>query len=291
MLRTQLASGRLLALRRGVFIDASAWPDDLRGRHLVRAHAEQVANPEAVLSHGSAALVWDLPYPGFGQWWDAMPAVTLPSKGHRSRSTAARHHRGPLPAAEVTRDAEGYPVTTVARTAVDLVIGCDLPEALVVLDGAARTILASFVTQVRRRDYANPRLVGAARALLRQSMTTRRSARLLAMLALVEPGRESAAESLSAGHINLAGLPMPAFQAEVRTAAGSFFPDCLWAEHHLIGECDGAVKYRESDAYVREKEREQVLRDLGFRFVRWQAKEIMLTPGRVIDRIGRELAA
>jgi hypothetical protein len=49
-----------------------------------------------------------------------------------------------------------------------------------------------------------------------------------------------------------------------------------------IGECDGAVKYREASAYVHEKEREQVLRDLGFDVVRWPAKEIALTPEVVL---------
>jgi very-short-patch-repair endonuclease len=41
---------------------------------------------------------------------------------------------------------------------------------------------------------------------------------------------------------------------------------------------------------VLEKEREQVLRDLGYRFVRWLAKEIMLQPAVVMERIARALA-
>lgn len=49
------------------------------------------------------------------------------------------------------------------------------------------------------------------------------------------------------------------------------------------------MKYANANAYVLEKEREQILRDLGYRFVRWQAKEIMLQPERVLDRIARAL--
>ncbi len=59
----------------------------------------------------------------------------------------------------------------------------------------------------------------------------------------------------------------------------------------MIGECDGAIKYTDPSAYVREKEREQVLRDDDYRFVRWLGKEIMLHPLEVVARIERALGA
>ena len=40
---------------------------------------------------------------------------------------------------------------------------------------------------------------------------------------------------------------------------------------------------------VREKQREQVLLDEGNRFVRWMAREVMLTPHVVVDRVARAL--
>jgi len=164
------------------------------------------------------------------------------------------------------------------------------PQALVLLDSAARLICGSLVNQVRRRDYANPQLARAAIELLEQAATTVRATRLRPALALATPSRESMAESLSAGHLHLAGLPMPLFQAEIRTPMGRLYPDFFWEELKLIGECDGAVKYDDADAYVLEKEREQTLRDMGYRFVRWLAKEIMLTPSVVMERIARALA-
>jgi len=106
----------------------------------------------------------------------------------------------------------------------------------------------------------------------------------------VNPSRESVAESLSAGHMQLSGLPTPRFQAEIRTPIGTLYPDFLWEDLKLIGECDGAIKYNDASGYVLEKEREQVLRDLGYRFVRWLAKEIMLRPDVVMERIARALA-
>jgi very-short-patch-repair endonuclease len=56
-----------------------------------------------------------------------------------------------------------------------------------------------------------------------------------------------------------------------------------------VGEADGRIKYDDPNAIVREKQREQLLRDLGFRMVRWLGKEIHLTPDRVMARIERAL--
>ena len=57
----------------------------------------------------------------------------------------------------------------------------------------------------------------------------------------------------------------------------------------LIGECDGAVKYTDQQSIVTEKEHEQLLRDMGYRIVRWLAKEIMTRPDLVLARIERAL--
>lgn len=289
MIRTQVHSGQLVVVRQGVYLRAADWPDDPAARHVVRGHGEQAVNPAAVLSHATAAAVWQLPNPGVGRWSDRPVSVTLPAAGHSSRSRAAHHHTGVLPPAQVLRDPDGYPVTSPARTAVDLAGGLALPEALVLCDGAARLACQSLVSGIRRRDYGNPRLVDAARRLLTEAAATVRCARLGEAIALTEPCRESAAESLSAGHIELGRLPRPRYQAEIRTSRGSFFPDCLWEDRMLIGECDGAVKYADAGGYVLEKEREQILRDLGYGFVRWQAREVMTRPDDVIERIARAL--
>lgn len=69
------------------------------------------------------------------------------------------------------------------------------------------------------------------------------------------------------------------------------FPDCYWPEQRLVGEADGAGKYTDATASVREKEREQALRDLDFRVVRWLGKEIMSRPQVVVERVARQLGA
>ena len=290
MIRTALSAGRLVRVRSGVFLDAALWPEDAREQHLLRAEAEVEQFPAAVLSHESAGSSWNLPAPGFTDWHEHLPSVTVPSaKKARSRVGLAIHRVGSLPEEQLTRDGGGRPVTSLARTAVDLAAGRSLPEALVMLDAAARQLCQGMVAQPRRRDYANPRLIAATRELLDQASTTRRPAGLAAMIALADPRRESPAESLSAGHFHLAGIPTPLFQEPIESPEGNLHPDCYWPDANLVGECDGAVKYADHEGYVREKEREQLLRDMGYRIKRWQAKEIMLTPNVVVARIARAL--
>lgn len=252
MVRSRRRRGELIAVRDGVYLSATEWPADPAAQHLVRAHAELVANPNAVLSHQSAALVWDLPSPGFGAWHDSPVCVTLPASEWSAWTSRAVHRVAALPLTQVQRDAEGYPVTSPGRTAVDLAVTFDLPQALVLLDAAARLICQGMVPAIRRRDYANQRLVTAAIELFDEAAQTVHCARLRPMLPVVDPGRESAAESLSAGHFELAGIPRPRYQAELRTHRGTFFADALW-DDKLIGECDGAIKYSDAGAFVRER--------------------------------------
>ncbi len=290
MIRTQLEAGRLMRLRHGVMVSSASWPEGSAEQHLVHAHGEQVANPHAVISHESAAVAWGLPSPDFKDWHDAPVSLTLPASAQGSRHRGASWHIAQLSAADIVRDAEGYRVTSLARTAADLAAGRPLPETLVILDGAARLLVTSFVGSPRRSDYLNPRLVSAARAELSQAAGRRRSvARLRAVIALVEPCRESPAESMTSGHLVLAGLPTPVFQAQIKTSLGTFYADFYWPDVRLIGECDGAVKYTSAESILLEKEREQAIRDEGYGFVRWLAKHIWTRPHEVMGRIERAL--
>lgn len=292
MVATQVGAGRLIRLREGVYLAASAWPEDPGRRHLLLARAEQVANPGAAISHASAALAWDLPSPPLAPWPDGPPTLTLPRDGgHRCRRSATGVLVAAyLPGRHVTLDPEGWPLTTPARTAVDLARTMDLPDALVVLDAAARLLCAELVASPRRGDYGNPVLRGVARDALREACSGRNGfSGLRAVIELVDPRRESPIESLTAGHLHRAGVPMPEFQVPISTPLGTLYPDCYWKRQRLIGEADGAVKYGDAQAMVWEKEREQALRDLGYGIVRWLGKEITHRPQVVVDRIRRAL--
>lgn len=290
----EVARGLLVQLRRGVYVAASAVPADPRERHLLHALAEQTADPRLVASHGTAGLLWGLPWGGEGAMAAGQPVLAAQRGGSlRSGSTrTARIVVTELPDHQVARTVAGLRVTTRSRTAVDIAAG-SLPELLVTLDAALRAECQEIPSVHRRRDLENPRIHGAGRSGLLDAMKVARpkDADLHRALSLADPRRETPIESLSAGHFVLAELPLPIPQVRIHTVLGPVYPDFLWPEHRLIGEADGAVKYETRDAMLKEKEREQVLRDLGFTIVRWTGKEIRLRPALVVDRVARALAA
>lgn len=291
MIEAQLASGRLRRLRHGIYVQSASWPEKPGEQHLMLARAEQTVTPRGVLSHNSAALVWGLPTPGLREWYDDPPTLTYPAGStDRARAGAARRRTANLPGTDVTLDDLGFPVTSLARTAVDLADRLPLPDALVILDAAGRILISALLGRPRPADFANPRLVHTVRESLAAVSRPRAVSRLLSTIEKVEPCRESPAESLTAGHLYLSGLPMPIFQAEIPSPFGTLRPDCYWPDRRLIGECDGAVKYADQASILKEKRREQWFRDEDYAMVRWLGAEILHQPADVMDRIGRALS-
>jgi hypothetical protein len=228
MIRTQVSAGRLVRLRRGVYIAASAWPTHRSQQHILLSHAEVIANLDAVISDHSAAVVWGLPSPDFAEWYDKPVSVTFArGSGHGALCRANLHRVRDLPAAQVVRDRGGFAVTSLPRTAVDLAMRRPLPQALVLLDAAGRRRIAQRLGEPMRSDYVDPLLVDEVRAELHAVASTR-APHLVSVISLVQPCRESVPESLTAGHFHLAGLPTPEFQAQIRTRVGTYFPDCYW---------------------------------------------------------------
>jgi very-short-patch-repair endonuclease len=298
MIRWAEASGAITRLTHGVYIAASSVPTDVGARHLQLALALQLRNPNAIASHHTAALAWDLDLEDPSAAAARRPAFITPGgPGLRSRARqeltiAVRD----LPAHHRTAHPSGLLVTTPARTAVDIASTATLPDALITLDSAARLQLRTQVGERRLRDaYANPKVVDASRALLLEASphaATVRAARHLAeIVPIADPRRESANESLSYGHFLLAGLPLPDLQVRIRTPEGDVFPDFLWAEAGVIGEADGAVKYTSQEALVREKRRQEALEQMGFRIVRWMYSDIRQRPAAVLARIAAALEA
>lgn len=287
-LERAVRGGRLVRVRQGVYIAAAAWPEEAQGQHLLRAYAECLVQPRGVISHRSAALVWRLPLAD--EDWIEEPIWLTVENGRSEVGSRLIQRVAPVPAHHLTTATLGFPVTTLARTAVDLAVGQELPAALHLLDAALRLECAGLTSQLRRRDLASPALVAASRLpCLEAARTLGYSQELTWAISIADPIRESPIESLTFGHLVLAGLPLPLCQHPVSTPFGDFYPDFYWEQQRLIGEADGRVKYRDASAITREKERQQLLEDRGYRFVRWLGKEIYLQPDLVIDRIARAL--
>jgi very-short-patch-repair endonuclease len=297
VLRTALASGRIVALVPGVYLAGAALPAHPEQLHVLRAVAAQMRRAEAIASHATAALAWELPLPDPAGAASGPRHFTVPP-GHGRRSLAGPDIRlavRPLPPHHRAQHPCGLFLTTPARTAVDLAAGLDLPEALIVLDGAARLVLIDDVgASGLRRAYAEPRRLAAARRGLEEvvaTTATRLSRRhLAAVVPLADPRRESALESRSYGHMVLAGLPLPDLQTQLETPLGTYYPDFLWPSVRLIGEADGMGKLKVTDDIRRQHQRQEHLREeMGYLFVRWTAEELTNRPAVVMSRIRARL--
>ena len=293
-----LARGTLTRLRQGVYVSTGALPDDPRAMHELRALAEQVAAPGRIGSHRTAAIALGLPLLRTDAAAAGPVHLTQPLGGRHARGrrrTRMEFDLGDLPAHHLMTLPSGLVVTTPARTALDLATEMDLPEALMVVDAALRYELGNLIGRVDRRAYRNTRALTAAMGALQEAagrVTGRASrTRVQAVLAVASPLRESPLESWSCGHFHLAGLPEPTLQKRIRTPLGDMYPDCTWEEFRVIGEADGEGKYADQSAFAREKERESAFRDLGWSVIRWTGREGFGTPGAVVDRARRALAA
>ena len=209
-----------------------------------------------------------------------------------------RIHRSRLPETLVT-SRFGLPVTTVARTAVDIARAHRLPEALVALDGAARLIAieecglsARELREPERRADATAHAVDRLRTAYDSVRRWPGSVVVRDGVELLDLGSESPFESRSRGWILLAGLPTPVVGYEMRGRSGRrYFADFAWPQQRVLGEADGTGKYggtgREvTDSVRAERLRQRDLEDAGWTVVRWDSTEQRHT---VIDRLVRAL--
>lgn len=297
-LRGALARGDAVELHPGVYIAAEAVSGDAAVRHAQLALARQVRTPRLVASHETAALVHQLPLAHLERIAEASPRFTqAPAPSTRSSASVAVR---PLPPAQVTDVSAGplagLRLTTPARTAIDLAAELDLPEALMLLDAVSRRSAARGSPSMR--GAVSERLRATAVRPLQQARVARShwSRRVSLALELADPRRESPAESQSFGYFAVAGLPLPCCQVMIETEIGVKWVDFGWPEFGVAGECHGAVKYDGTlesvdGVLVREAERHHAVESAGWSVVQWDARELLVDPFGVVDRIARRLEA
>jgi hypothetical protein len=275
-----------------VYVNTRAVPEAPADQHLQLALAHQLLLPRLVASDATAALAWGV------ELDDPSAAARGPRSFVRPPGVGARSERGPdrrvrvaaVPREQRAAHPSGLVVTTVPRVAVDVVADLDLPAALISLDAAARMLLQERVGLTRIRAQQQDRhAIAAALAPLHaaaQGATSHLTRRGVgAALAWADPRRESAAESLSFGHMVMAGLPLPELQVPLHDEQGVMYPDFRWRSAMLVGEVDGNVKYQSPEDLVAERRRQARIERLGYRVVRWEAAEIRQRPSAVIRRI------
>jgi len=253
--------GELERVRRGSYAAPERIDDASRHRRLAAATFPLLAGG-SVLSHATAAVVHGLPISEerVGRVW-----VTRPGSGHGRRGPVVHLRRSPLAASDVVV-VDGLAVTSLARTAIDVARELPFEWGVVICDavlarGASREELAEVVERTRRWP-------GGRRAW--------------AALRFADPSSGSPAESLSRVQIERLGFPPPSTQFRVvRDGVLVATTDFGWEDYRLVGECDGRIKYGEllrpgetpADAVMREKRREERIRQAGFWIVRWGWRE------------------
>lgn len=295
-LRRAADLGEIVRLRPGVYVAAHGVAATPADRHLQLALAYQMSYPTPIVaSHETAAAALGLPLLNSDRL-PAQPRFTLdPAHGSR-RHQRPRVRLAPLPEAQVAAvdsgPFEGLRVTSPERTALDLAAELPLPQALMALDHVARQRALLKVPARRLRGPVDARVLEDSTSGLRvvaASLGPRGSRRRRSALALTDPRHESPAESSSAGHIFLAGFPGPELQVRFFTKHGPRYADFYWAKWGVVGECDGAIKYRGGDSAAEHEaadrrridEKRRVLdleREHGLVFVPWFGFEALYQP-------------
>jgi len=273
-IRSKTKDGTWIRLRHGVYIDVTDGSSTVEtGASLeARAAASLVhLDGDPAVSYESAAILWGLPVLG---------ALGCETEVHSSRPRRCQgttreypglvlHHAG-LPQHH-RAEIRGMPITTPARTVIDIARARSFRAGVVVADAALRFGLCSHedLMHVARECRAWP---GVRRARRVAQFADGRSA--------------SPLESISRVAFHVGGLPTPLIQAWITEAE---CVDFLWPRQKVIGEADGLTKYETRQDLWDEKARQERLADMGHEFVRWGWRDAYVRPDALADRMFRVL--
>ena len=258
---------RLVRRFRGVYVVGMA-PLSPAGRRLAAVLA---CGEGAAASHTAAAAALDLlaDRPG-------VIHVTVPPGNGSCSRRGIRVHRGRSLADDEIAAVAGVPVTSVARTLVDLgdVIR---PEQLRRAFVRAEQLRA---VDMREIDAA----LGAA--------GRRRGARLLReLLAVHDPRWSQTRSGLELAMLDVTqrfDLPEPEVNAWL---LGRFLVDFLWRDAGLVVETDGGEVHGTATARRDDARRDHALRRAGFAVLRMSHADVMRRPEAVAARVAAVLVA
>jgi very-short-patch-repair endonuclease len=257
----RVSTGWLKRLHRGVYFVGSVEPALARPMAAVLA-----AGDGALLSHNPAAVLWGQRPPPAGELH-----VTVAGRNARGADGVQIHRVRCLHPSDVTRH-HGIPVTSPARTLLDLaatVSPRDLQRA--VEEAEILNLVTDHSLDGQFRRYPNHR----GRAALEQ--VTRTEPRLT----------RSEAERRLLELIRDARLPEPETNATVL----GYEVDFLWREQRLIVEVDGFAFHSTRAAFERDRRRDALLQDAGFRVLRVTWGQIADEPVALAVMLARATAS
>jgi very-short-patch-repair endonuclease len=245
-LRRRVAAGRLHRRYRGVFAVGHV-PQTPEARWIA---AVMACGPGAVLSYLDAAALWQI-YESRG----ANVHVTTPGRAGRKLPGIHAHRARRLDPADVTVK-DGIPVTTVARTLVDLtdVLSSD------------RVLRAT-----REAEFLKLLDVDTVAAAVQRAHGRRRLGVLNTALARHQPGQivRDELEHRFLELVNAAGLPEPETNVKVQTRRRTYEVDCMWRADGVAVELDGRAAHARATAFEEDRARDAALTAIGLRPLRF----------------------
>jgi hypothetical protein len=274
-LRGLVNSGELVRIRYGVYatreILAEAETDSGLRHALEVAAVAGTRSRGVVASHESAARLWRLSL--LNKVADGTVTLTVPPgprTGEYKRAGVVTHV-AELPGEHVT-ELYGVPVTTAARTVIDIARSATFRAGVVVTDSALheRHSSKADLRRVLARCEGWPGVTGARRAV-----------------DFASPLAESALESCARVAFDEQGLPAPMLQAHILGADGGVIGrvDFCWMRYRTIAEADGLLKYQGRQDAIAELKRDRLMREAGYEVVHFTWKELFGEPGRVAGRV------
>jgi hypothetical protein len=219
----------------------------------------------AVLSHRSAAVLW-----GFWEGDERWPEVTIPGLGVRRVPGIVIHRSRFLGPHELTH-VHGIPVTTAARTLIDLAATLDerrLRPAVRRAQGHRRLNLPQLLRAI---DRLGPR---------RGSATLRR---------IVASGPAPTRTVLEDAVLDLllsAGFEHPDVNKPLVLSGRRVVPDFRWPRQKLVIEADGGAWHDQKIAREDGAERQALLEAHGERVLRVTWAQAVRRPNATLARIG-----
>jgi predicted transcriptional regulator of viral defense system len=273
-IRTLTRRGELEALGRGVYVAAphasAARDQGVSGEHALQVAAVlATAVPGSVASHRSAAIIHGLDLLGTPS---RLPVdmTKPPGAGSNSSKRQTSVHAAALPPQHLTVRA-GIPLTTVARTVVDLARLMPFRAGVVAADSALRG------RQATRQEF---------QAVIGDCRRWRGIQRARRVVEFSDERSESALESISRVVFAEHGLPTPELQVWVGDHEGAIGrADFLWEAYRTIGEADGLGKYSDPSRALAQLQRDARLREAGFEVVHFTWQEVNYSPGRVVASV------
>ena len=267
-------AGELIKVRYGVYATASFLAraeTDLCLRHGLEVVAATTRTRKGVASHHSAARMLGLDLLNDPQ--DGTVTLTVPAgtrTGPYGRAKVIRHS-AELPAEHVTT-LYGVPVTTAARTVIDIARRSTFMEGVVVADSALQERHTSK-TELRRVLAWCERWPGTGQARKVVDFT--------------DGLAESVLESCARVAFRDQGLPPPELQVHITGRDGRLIArvDFCWRRYHTIAEADGLLKYESGGKAIAELKRDRLLREAGYEVIHFTWQELFGDPALVAARI------